>query len=98
MQHFSSVDKEVAIVDLETNSYRNNIVAGCTDGTVRLFDGSFRSSGGGSGGSNGGGMSEVARVKTQFCGGVAKISVSEEREGCCLSINHFLFWGIRIHP
>ena len=53
----------MAVSDMAMNYERNNIVVGCTDGTIRVLDGGRRNA-------------EVAKSKAQL-GGVAKVAVSE---------------------
>jgi hypothetical protein len=53
----------VTVADMAMNHDRNTIVAGCTDGTIRLLDGERR-------------MMEVAKAKAQR-GGVAHVAVHE---------------------
>ena len=53
----------MCVTDMATNHERNNIVVGCSDGTVRVLDGGRRNA-------------EVAKAKGQT-GGVAKVDVME---------------------
>ena len=55
--------KTVTVADMAMNHARNTVVAGCTDGTIRLLDGERR-------------MVEVAKAKAQR-GGVAKVAVHD---------------------
>ena len=55
----------MCVADMATNIERNNIVAGCSDGTIRLLDGERRNQ-------------EVAKAKA-YHGGVAKVAVYEVR-------------------
>ena len=57
------------VADMALNKERNTIVAGCTDGTVRLLDGERR-------------MVEVAKAKAQR-GGVAKVAVYDVSTIAC---------------
>jgi hypothetical protein len=61
----SSSKKICTVADMALNHDRNTIVAGCTDGTIRLLDGERR-------------MVEVAKAKAQR-GGVAKVAVFDVR-------------------
>lgn len=54
---------KLCISDMETNFDTNNIVCGCSDGTLRIFDGSWR----------GGNYMECAKVKAHG-GGIAHIA------------------------
>ena len=54
-----------SITDIKTSHETGNLVAGCCDGTLRIFDGSWR----------GGNYMECARVKAHG-GGVAQVAVS----------------------
>lgn len=56
---------KMCISDLATNHETTNIIAGCSDGTLRIFDGSWR----------GGNYMECAKVKAHG-GGVAHIATS----------------------
>lgn len=56
---------DMCITDLVTNNETSNIVAGCSDGTIRIFDGRWR----------GGNYMECARVKAHG-GGVAHIATA----------------------
>ena len=53
----------LCVTDVATNYERNNIVVGCTDGTIRLLDAGRRNA-------------EIAKAKAQM-GGVAKVAVSD---------------------
>jgi len=55
----------MCVADMATNIERNNIVVGCSDGTIRLLDGERRNQ-------------EVAKAKA-YHGGVAKVAVYEVR-------------------
>jgi len=54
--------KSVCVADLVTNYDKGNVIAGCSDGTLRIFDGAWRS----------GNFIECARVKAHG-GGVAQV-------------------------
>jgi hypothetical protein len=56
---------KLCISDMETNFATNNIVCGCSDGTLRIFDGSWR----------GGNYMECAKVKAHG-GGIAHVASS----------------------
>ena len=53
----------LCVSDMANNHERNNIVVGCSDGTIRVLDGGRRNA-------------EVAKAKAQI-GGVAQVTVSE---------------------
>lgn len=57
--------KKMCISDIATNYQTTNIIAGCSDGTLRIFDGSWRS----------GKCMEIAKVKAHS-GGVAHVASS----------------------
>eukprot|EP00571_Detonula_confervacea_P008660 CAMPEP_0172317850 /NCGR_PEP_ID=MMETSP1058-20130122/33035_1 /TAXON_ID=83371 /ORGANISM="Detonula confervacea, Strain CCMP 353" /LENGTH=1651 /DNA_ID=CAMNT_0013032517 /DNA_START=344 /DNA_END=5299 /DNA_ORIENTATION=+ len=61
--HSNAGDKLMCVTDMATNYERNNIVVGCSDGTIRVLDGGRRNA-------------EVAKARAQI-GGVAKVAVSE---------------------
>ena len=62
---YSSNNKSCAITDITTSHETCNLVAGCSDGTLRIFDGSWR----------GGNYMECAKVKAHR-GGIAQVAVS----------------------
>ena len=56
-------DAMMCATDLATNRERNNVVVGCSDGTIRVLDGGRRNA-------------EVAKARAH-AGGVARVAVSE---------------------
>ena len=70
----SNREETVGIMAMATNHAKQSLVAGCSDGTIRLFDGSWRGRGG----------AEVAKIKSH-AGGVTDLSVSEDGTLICTS-------------
>lgn len=63
----TSTDKNnMGVMDVATNHSKNTIIAGCSDGTMRILDGSGRIKRG-----------EVAKVRSHI-GGVSSVAVSED--------------------
>lgn len=61
----SDSNSKLCITDIQTSFDTNNIICGCSDGSLRIFDGSWR----------GGNYLECAKVKSHG-GGVAHVAVS----------------------
>jgi hypothetical protein len=58
---------DLCVTDMASNQMRNNLVVGCSDGTVRVLDGGRRNA-------------EVAKLKGFPHGGVSKVAVAEVRD------------------
>jgi len=63
----SNNDTIICVEDLATNYAKNSFIAGCSDGSLRIFDGTWR---------KGGKFMECARIEAHG-GGVSKVAVYE---------------------